>query len=136
MKQDDWGPWNGTQQGENQNMNQSQPPGYPPAGGGYPPGYPPPGGYPDYRPPANGLAIASMVLGIMSLVLWIAVWGYIIMAPLAIILGAVAKKKGNQSGMATAGIVMGIISISTGVLFWVACGAFLCAMWDDMMWMF
>ena len=137
MRQDDWGPWNGTQQNENQNMNQPPPPGYPPPGGGYPPGYPPTGGYPyDYKPPGNGLAIASMVLGILSLVLWITVWGYIIMAPLAIIFGAVARKKGNTSGMATAGIVMGIISLSTGVLFWVACGAIVCAMLDDFMWMF
>ena len=123
MKQDEWGPWNQAQQGENQNSNNSMPPGYPPTGG-----------YPYYRPPANGLAIASMVLGILSLVLWIVVWGYIIFAPLAIILGAVAKKKGNPSGMATAGIVLGIISISTGILFWVACGAFMCAFWDELMW--
>ena len=121
MKQDDWGPWNGSKQGGNQYPPPSG--GYPPGGGGgYPPGYPPGGGYGSgYKPPGNGLAIASLVLGILSLVFWIAYLGYVVMAPLAIIFGAVAKKQGNPSGMATAGIVMGIISIAGALLFWIAC---------------
>ena len=148
MKQDDWGPWSGTQQQENnQNMNQQQtPPGYPPTGGSYPPGYPPPGGPyppgypapggvypPGYRPPGQGMATASLVMGILSFVFWIAFIGLIIFAPLAIIFGVIAKKKGIPSGMATAGIVLGIVSLAFGILFWVACGAFLCAFWDEIM---
>ena len=127
---DDWGPWNQGQQDENQNTNQGMPagqnegfpPGYPPTGGGFPPGY---------RPPGSGMATASMVLGILSLVFWSLLLGYIIMAPLAIIFGVIAKKQGSPSGMATAGIVMGIISIVSGILFWVACGAIICAFWDE-----
>ena len=144
MKQDDWGPWNGTQQQENkQDMNQQQtPPGYPPTGGSYPPqggpypqGYPLPGeGYPPgYRPPGQGMATASLVMGILSIVFWLFHIGYIIFAPLAIIFGAVAKRKGIPSGMATAGIVLGIVSIVLGILIWVACGAFMCAFWDEIM---
>ena len=143
---DDWGPWNGTKQDGNQNPNQQNPnqqnsnhwmspsqlqqqsegypPGHPPQGGGFPPGY---------RPPGSGMATASLVLGILSLVFWILYIGYIIMAPLAIIFGAVAKRQGNLSGFATAGIVMGIVSIAGAILFWVACGAFMCAIWDEVM---
>ena len=93
MKQDDWGPWNSTQQG-NQNPNQGMQ-----QGEGYPPGYPPPGGGfpPGYKPPGHGMAIASMVLGILSLVFWIGYIGYIIMAPLAIIFGLSLRNKEIQA---------------------------------------
>jgi hypothetical protein len=84
-------------------------PTYPPPGYGYPPppGYgPPPYGY--YAPPVgtNGFAIAALVLGIL--------WVYWIGSILAIIFALVAKrqiKERNQSGdgMATAGLVLGII---------------------------
>ena len=131
MKQDDWGPWNGSKQGGG---NQYPPPGggyppqgggYPPQGGGYPPGYPPPGGY-GYRPPGGGggMAIASLVLGILSLIsLFFAFLpvGFLILSTLAIIFGAVSKKQGYLGGMATAGIVMGVISLALGLLFWIAC---------------
>ena len=131
MKQDDWGPWSGSKQGG----NQYPPPGggYPPPGGGYPPGYPPGGGY-GHRPSGGGgLAIASLVLGILSLVFIWSFIGYIIMAPLAIIFGAVSKKQGNTGGMATAGIVMGIISLALGILFWIACMT-ICAAVSPMFW--
>ena len=137
MKQDDWGPWKQGQQNQNQNMNQGTPPGYQPhQGGGYPGGYPPyGGGYPPgYKPPGSGLAIAALVLGILSLVFWVAYIGYVIMAPLAIIFGALAKRQGNSSGMATAGIVMGIISIAGALLFWIACVAICAAVATPAFW--
>lgn len=59
--------------------------------------------------PGKGLAIASLVLGIISLFLFPIVTG-----TLGIILGVVAKNKGCSSGLATGGIVCGII----GVAFW------------------
>ena len=129
MKQDDWGPWNGPGQGTNQ---------YSPQGGGYPPppgGYPPGGGYPGYKPPGNGMAIASMVMGILSLVFWLVVLGYVIFAPLGIIFGIVAKKQGYPGGMATAGLVMSIISIATGALYWVVCVCFFAAMTSPALWL-
>jgi hypothetical protein len=62
---------------------------------------------------SNGMAIASMVLGIIGLCIGIC-------APIALILGIVAnnqiKKTGQDGkGMALAGIIMGAI----GTVFWV-----------------
>lgn len=82
-----------------------------------PPMQPPPPGY-NYGPPqaqrqsTNGLAIASMVLGI--------VWIYWIGSILALVFGYMARKQIDQSGgreggrgMATAGIVLGWIGVGT-----------------------
>ena len=87
--------------------------------GGYgqqPGGYPPPGyGQPPYgQPPygqaqgTNGMAIAALVTSLLC-------------SPLGIILGFVAKgqiKKTGQSGngLATAGIVIGVVSMLLGLL--------------------
>jgi len=65
----------------------------------------------DYPPvsacqPAQGYAIASLVLSIVSFFI-----AAIITGCLAIIFGGVAKSKGNKSPMSTAGIVCGIISV-------------------------
>lgn len=59
---------------------------------------------------SKGLSIASMVLGIVSLV-FVCVW-YITIpcAILAIIFAIIGRKKGGK-GMATAGLVTGIIAI-------------------------
>lgn len=59
---------------------------------------------PKVKEPGRGFAIASMVLGILSVVL-----GHLILGILAIIFGGVAKSKGSYSRMATAGIVCGVI---------------------------
>lgn len=101
-------------------------PGYPPASyaqAGYAqPGYPQPGysqpGYPQpgwgVPRPTNGMAIASLVLG----VLWITWLGSI----LALIFGYIARgqirERGESGdGMAIAGIILGWIGIGTLVLF-------------------
>ena len=80
------------------------PPNYPPPGYGY--GGPPSPGY-------NGLAIASMILGIM--------WLYGVGAILAVIFALIAKRqikeRGEKGGaMATAGLVLGIIGIAGIIL--------------------
>ena len=89
-------------------------PGYqgppPPPGSGYPGPYGQPyGGYP-YAPPqrTNGMAIASMVLGIL--------WLYWIGSILALVFGYTAKKQIRErgeagGGMATAGIVLGWVGV-------------------------
>ncbi len=68
---------------------------------------------PELKPPANGLAVAGMICGIVSLLC--------IAAPitgiLGLVFGAIARSKGNKSGMATAGIACGAVGI----------GLFLCA---------
>lgn len=81
-----------------------------------PPPYQQPYGQPPYYaapPGTNGLAIASMVLGI--------IWLYWLGSILALIFGYVAKsqiKETHQSGggMATAGIVLGWIGVGTLVV--------------------
>ena len=93
---------------------------YPPPPGAYPPPYGP--GYPPYygapSPPNNGLAIASLVLGIAGLV---AV--FIIGPILALVFGYVSRRQIDESqgrqggrGYATAGIVLGWIGIVWSVL--------------------
>ena len=87
----------------------------PPPGAGWPGPYGQPyGGYP-YAPPqrTNGLAIASMVLGIL--------WLYWIGSILALVFGYMARTQIRQrgeagAGMATAGIVLGWIGVGVLVL--------------------
>jgi hypothetical protein len=93
---------------------QGQPGGFPPAPmpPAGPPGGPPQyGGAPVAGQSTNGKAIASLVLGIVGLfcIGWPA-------GIAAIILGRIAKREidagqGTGSGMATAGLIMGIISV-------------------------
>lgn len=61
--------------------------------------------------PGKGLAIASLVLGIISLLCLPIVTGI-----LGIALGGAAKSKGSKSPMATAGIVCGIIGLAAWVV--------------------
>ncbi|MBI3409678.1 MAG: DUF4190 domain-containing protein [Planctomycetes bacterium] len=76
----------------------------------YPPPAPPPG-----PQPSAGLSIASLVLGIVSLVLFCIWWISGPCAILAIVLGAVGRSKGGK-GMATAGMVCGIAAIGLAIL--------------------
>jgi hypothetical protein len=123
--------------------DQPPPPPPPPRAGGFQPPAPPPphhGGFqpapPSYSPTAwapygyapqqmqrtNGLAIASLVLGI--------VWIYWIGSILAVIFGHVAlgqiKRSNNTQtggGLAIAGLVLGYIGLAFFVLFLVLAGA-------------
>ena len=94
-------------------------PGPAPPPAGTPPPPHPPTGYVVYGPPqptsTNGMAIASMVLGIL--------WLYWIGSILALIFGYIAKRQIDESagtqtgrGMAVAGIVLGWIGVGVGVL--------------------
>ena len=67
--------------------------------------------------PGKGLAIAGMILGIISLLCFPYITG-----TLGIIFGGIAKSKGCTSGMATAGIVCGVIGVALWLLMLVACG--------------
>ncbi|MBV2357734.1 DUF4190 domain-containing protein [Streptomyces sp. J2-1] len=62
------------------------------------------------RPQRDGKAIASLCCGIVGLLLL-----RIVLGPLAIILGSVSRRqsatKGEASGMATAGIVLGVVDV-------------------------
>ena len=68
--------------------------------------------------PGKGLAIAGMILGIVSLLCFPYITGV-----LGVIFGAVAKSKGCKSGMATAGIVCGVIGIALWLVMLIACSS-------------
>lgn len=59
---------------------------------------------------ADGMAIAALVLGILSLPLVCCWWAGLPLAALSIIFGSLGMKSRDQSGLATAGLVLGIIS--------------------------
>jgi Na+/melibiose symporter-like transporter len=93
-------------------MSDQIPPQYPPAMN-YAPGGPPRG--------ASGVAIASLVLGIISIVLFCISYVSIPCAVLAIVLGALGRSKAASGeaggkGVATAGIVMGVVAIALALL--------------------
>ena len=60
---------------------------------------------------SKGFSIASMVLGILSVVFFCLWYLSIPCSILAIIFGVIGMKKGGK-GMATAGLVLGIIAIA------------------------
>ena len=81
---------------------------------------------PDSNPQApvseNGMGMAALVLGILGLVVCL---GLSILLPLlATIFGALGRRKAQAGlasnlGQATAGLIMGIIGLAIGVLYWV-----------------
>jgi len=134
--------------------NEPPPPPPPPPGGGFVPpppppapggGYvppPPPGGY-GYVPPApgggyagagyaaqrtDGLAVASLIVGIVSIVCSIACLG-IVLGPAAAIMGFISRQRIATSGgalgggtLAVIGLVLGIVGFLFGVgafFFWI-----------------
>ena len=77
------------------------------------------GGY--VQPQSNGLAVASLVLGILSIVfVWIPFVGLIswILAPVGLVLGLVALSKPVGRGMAIAGTVCSGVGL-LGCIGWV-----------------
>lgn len=67
--------------------------------------------------PANGLSIASLVLGIVGIICFM--FPFPICSVLSIIFGGVAISKGNKSGMSTAGLVLGVIGTLLTIVFYV-----------------
>lgn len=108
---------------ENGMYNNQQPQGSygPQWQGGY--NQPPQGRYnqqvPPKKPVGNGLGIASLVLGIISLVFF-CTCANIITGILAIIFGIIQLVKGGNKGMPIAGIATSAISIIACVIYWIA----------------
>ena len=70
------------------------------------------------------MAVASLVLGIVGLVLsLVTTWPGAILGIIGIILGALGRKDPAKKGMATAGLVLSILAVVLGLIFWVACAA-------------
>ena len=94
-------------------------------GGPYPGGYPPPAPYGDYYPsvPAkNGMGVAALVVAIIALISSVSVVGGIVLGIVAVILGFIGRSRvksgeANNGGVATAGIILGVISIIAGLAF-------------------
>lgn len=81
---------------------------------------PPPPAYPQAQP-SSGLAIASMILGIVSCVTFCIWWLSLVCGVVAVVLGFVARSKiaagtGGGKGMATTGIICGIIGPLLAIL--------------------
>jgi hypothetical protein len=81
-------------------------------------GAPPPSGYPPFQvtPPNDGLGMAAMIVGIVSLVLSCGYGIGLLGAPAALIMGRISMKRIHRSGgqlsgggMALAGFILGII---------------------------
>ena len=72
------------------------------------------------------MAVASLVLGIISIVLsffpGLSIWGAIV-GIVGIVLGVLGKKVPEQAGMAKAGLVCSIIGTVLCLAFYVACVA-------------
>ncbi len=102
---------------QEQAYQQPHPGPYPPAPYGHP--YPPPGAYPYAYRPTNGMAVASLVLGIL--------WLYWIGSILALIFGYIARQQIRErgeggDGLAVAGIVLGWIGVAVVVVILVVLG--------------
>ncbi len=73
------------------------------------------------------MAVASLVLGIISVVIAVlfAGWQWIaaILGLVGVILGALGRKNPEKKGIATAGLVLSIIGLVLGLLFYIACVA-------------
>jgi hypothetical protein len=70
--------------------------------------------------PGDGMALASMILGIVSAAIgWIPVCGLIALGPaiIGVVLGSLGLKSTRRRGMAIAGIILSVIGIAAATLF-------------------
>ena len=86
-----------------------------------PPAAPAMPGAPAVPVKTNGLAVASLVLGILSLLLFFTVVPPFILGILAVVFGAIGISRANQGaggkGMAVAGLVCGALGVVVAILF-------------------
>lgn len=84
------------------------------------PGERPGPGAPPALEPANGHAVAAVVLGCAGLIIWLATFGVLavnlICSLLAWGIGARARRRPGHRSMAQAGMIMGIVGTVLGIL--------------------
>ena len=105
------------------------PPPPPPPGGGFLPPPPPGGGYVPPPPPGaylppgagyasprtDGLAIASLIIGIVSLVCaWLCLG--VILGPIAAVMGFISRQRTATSGGAVGGGTLALVGMILGIL--------------------
>jgi len=73
--------------------------------------------------PGKALGIASLVMGILALVI-----DGLIFGTLGIIFACLSKKEGFTGGMATAGLVMSIVGLALSIVIYAICGPVICSM--------
>lgn len=81
---------------------------------------------PQVPQPGKGAAAASLVCGIIGVVLWFFGWSAIVSVILGIVglvLASNAKKAGFNDGLRTAGFVLSLLSLIFGGIIFVACVA-------------
>jgi hypothetical protein len=71
----------------------------------------------NYLHPSKGLAITSIILGILPLATFYFWFIAIPLSIIAVILAVVAKSKGYKGGMATVGLVLGIVGAIPAIIF-------------------
>ena len=86
------------------------------------------------------MAIAALVLGIISIILGLFLGGFLgwlcIMVSIAgIILGALGRNDEQQKSLATAGMIMSIVGLSLGVVEMIVCNVLSEALEDIFFWM-
>ncbi|MCL2363421.1 MAG: hypothetical protein FWC71_02020 [Defluviitaleaceae bacterium] len=87
-----------------------------------PPGFPPYGYY--AKPPAQGMAGTALGLGIVALIFPVPFLG-VILGFIGILLITSARKQGNSSGLATAGLVMTLVGTVLAILYTIVWVSFL-----------
>lgn len=76
--------------------------------------------------PGKGAAVASLVLGIIGVVLWffgVSSIGSVLLGIIGLVLASSSKKAGFVGGVRTAGFVLSLISLIGGALIFIACVA-------------
>lgn len=71
---------------------------------------------PPVEQPGRGLAIASLVLGIISIVFCMTGWVAVVCGIIGLVLAHMSKKQGNTSGVRTGGFVCSLIGLIIGAI--------------------
>jgi len=73
----------------------------------------------------EGLAIVSLVIGIIAMIIFLANWfvpfAEVLFGIPGIIFAMMAYGRGNKSGKATAGMILSILAVGMGGIYWCAC---------------